>query len=139
MNQRITMPSPSVVENPELLADLGDDLELVSELIELFLEKAPKLLSNLQRAVQSRDAKRLERAAHELKVAARNFGRSEAVNAALQLEVMGRKGDLAEVDVAHRTLRSKWAQLELALVEWNRTEGPDRLADARVAIPRRLR
>ena len=116
--------SPHIVNHQELFTRLGDDLELVTELIELFLERAPKLLADVQRAVERRDAKAVERAAHRLKGSAGNFGRSEAVKAALRLEVLGRKGELADIDSAFQTLRDEFGHLGNALSEWVSVDVP---------------
>jgi two-component system sensor histidine kinase/response regulator len=56
-----------VVHCPELLSALqllGGDAELLKELAELFLESCPKMLQDIRVALQKRDAKALEIAAH---------------------------------------------------------------------------
>ena len=123
----------------ELFTRLGDDLELVTELIELFLESAPKLLGDVQRAVERRDSKAVERAAHRLRSSAGNFGRSEAVKAALRLEVLGRKGELADIDSAFQTLHDEFGRLGKALAEWVPSNVPASAVLPRVAIPTGLR
>ena len=130
---------PHVFNHQELFTRLGDDLELVTELIELFLESAPKLLGDVQRAVERRDSKAVERAAHRLRSSAGNFGRSEAVKAALRLEVLGRKGELADIDSAFQTLHDEFGRLGKALAEWVPSNVPARAVLPRVAIPTGLR
>ena len=76
------------------LERVGGDEELLREIAGLFLEECPKLLGDLRAAVSDRDAVRIERAAHSLKGSVGNFGADCAFNAALQLEMAGRNGNL---------------------------------------------
>ena len=90
------------------LSRVGGDAELLKEIACIFLEDYPRTLLQLHEAVEHGDAKALERSAHGLKGSVANFGARAAVDAALQLEQLGRTQQLAEV--AH-VLHS----LELAL------------------------
>lgn len=105
-------------ENPDTvfdrnvaLARVGGDVELLKEIAVLFLDDYPKSLSELHQAVESGDARRLERTAHGLKGSVSNFGARPAVDAALQLETMGRAQKLAEVEQVLRTLELALAAL----------------------------
>lgn len=108
-----------VINPGEIMSCMGDDLELVTELIELFLEESPKLLVDVQIAVRRRDAKAIERAAHRLKWSAGKFGRNETVRAALQLEVFGRTGDLSDIDSICELLEDELRQLQDELDQWS--------------------
>ena len=105
-----------------MLNRLGVDLELVTELIELFLEESPKLLADVQLAVQRRDAKAIERTAHRLKGSAGNFGMNATVATALRLEVLGRTGDLADADATCQSLSEELRQLQEKLDQWSEAE-----------------
>ena len=111
-----------VFNHGEMLNRLGDDLELVTELIELFLEESPKLLVEVQIAVQRRDAKAIERSAHRLKSSAGNFGMNATVATALRLEVLGRTGDLADVDATCQSLCEELRHLQEKLHRWSEAE-----------------
>ena len=113
---------PNVLNRNEIVQRLGEDLDLVTELIELFLEESPKLLTNVQQAVERRDAKALERSAHRLKGSVGNFGMNDACAAALRLEVMGRKGDLSDADAACQSLHDDLQHLQAELSQWNPAE-----------------
>lgn len=93
------------------LARVGGDAELLKEIAMLFLDDYPKSLSELKDAVQAGDAKRVERSAHGLKGSVSNFGARPAVDAAFQLEIMGRAQQLAEVEQVLRTLELTLAAL----------------------------
>ena len=111
-----------VFNHGEMLNRLGDDLELVTELIELFLEESPKLLVDVQIAVQRRDAKAIERTAHRLKGSAGNFGMNATVKTAMRLEVLGRTGDLSDAEATCQSLCDELRQLQEELDEWSEAE-----------------
>jgi HPt (histidine-containing phosphotransfer) domain-containing protein len=93
------------------LSRVGGDAELLREIAILFLDDYPKSLSELRDAIQTGDAKRIERTAHGLKGSVSNFGARSAVNAALELETMGRAQKLVEVEQVLRTLELALAAL----------------------------
>ncbi len=57
-----------------LLELTGGDTAFMAELIDTFLEEAPALVSEMQRAVAAGDALTLRRASHTLKSNCRTFG-----------------------------------------------------------------
>ncbi len=113
---------PQAFDHRAMVERLGDDLELVTELIDLFLEESPMLLADVQLAVNCRDAKAVERSAHRLKGSAGNFGMNKTCAAALRIEVLGRKGDLTDVDAAYQSLHDELRQLQAELAEWRQAE-----------------
>jgi HPt (histidine-containing phosphotransfer) domain-containing protein len=113
--------SPLTDNHHELMTQIGDDLELVTEIVELFLEESPLLLADLRQAIADRDAKAVERAAHRLKHSSGQFGSNPVVVAAVRLEVLGRKGDLADIDSTFRTLQQELQELRTRLSDWSRT------------------
>lgn len=113
---------PRVFDHSALVERLGDDLELVTELIELFLEESPMLLADVQHAVDCRDAKAVERSAHRLKGSVGNFGMNKTCAAALRIEVLGRMGDLTDADAAYQSLHDELRQLQAELAKWSQAE-----------------
>ncbi len=73
---------------------VGGDRELLHDVALLFLGEYPKSMAEIRSAVEDLDAPRLERAAHTLKGSVANFGAAATVDAALEIEKMGRSGDL---------------------------------------------
>lgn len=108
--KQVADPNP-VFDKSVALSRVGGDAELLKEIALLFLDDYPKSLSELYQAVESGDAKRLERAAHGLKGSVSNFGARPAVDAALQLETMGQSQQLAEVKQVLQTLELALAAL----------------------------
>jgi len=101
----------AVFDKAVALSRVGGDAELLKEIAILFLDDYPKSLSELRDAVETGDAKRVERTAHGLKGSVSNFGARPAVDAALQLETMGRSQKLIEVEDLLRTLELALAAL----------------------------
>jgi two-component system sensor histidine kinase/response regulator len=77
------------------LSRVGGDVELLKEVVELFLDDYPSTLEKIKTAVASGDATALEHHAHSLKGSVSTFGASRAFEAAFTLEKQGRSGDLA--------------------------------------------
>jgi HPt (histidine-containing phosphotransfer) domain-containing protein len=94
---------------------LDGDRELLAEIVELFLESAPRLMRELKKALGGRDDKALERAAHALKGAVANFGARSAMDAALRMEQRAQKGDLAGARAAWAPLEKEMTRLKKAL------------------------
>ena len=93
------------------LTRVGGDAELLKEIATLFLEDYPLTLSELHDAVDRGDAQTVERAAHGLKGSVSNFGAKPAVEAARNIEDMGRAHRLAEVAQVLNTLELALAAL----------------------------
>ena len=103
-----------MIDRKVALSRVGGDMELLKEIAHLFLETYPDELREIRAAAERGDAQTLERSAHGLKGSVANFGAAAAVDAARQLEDMGRNRQLQE---ATQGLH----KLELAL-SWLRPE-----------------
>jgi PAS domain S-box-containing protein len=77
-----------------LLARFGGDAKLLRRLANVFLDDCPRMISELKKAVMAGNADALVRAAHGLKGAVSNFGATQIVEMARQLEANGRQRDL---------------------------------------------
>jgi HPt (histidine-containing phosphotransfer) domain-containing protein len=76
------------------LSRVGGDVELLREVVGLFLDDYPQSLDMIRDAVARSDQSSLERHAHSLKGSVSTFGAQEAYDAAMALEKQGRTGDL---------------------------------------------
>jgi two-component system, sensor histidine kinase and response regulator len=103
--------SEAVFDRAVAMSRVGGDAELLKEIALLFLDDYPKSLSELRQAVQVGDARQIERTAHGLKGSVSNFGARPAVDAASELETMGRAQQLIEVEQVLRTLELALAAL----------------------------
>jgi two-component system, sensor histidine kinase and response regulator len=80
------------------LSHLGNDATLLSELAGLFIQESITLLPALRAAVNQRDARAVETAAHTLKGSASNFGAKDLCRDALALEQSGRDHNFIDID-----------------------------------------
>jgi len=94
----------------KLLLRFGNAASL-AEIATTFLDDCPRLMARIHAAVATRNAKQLELAAHTLKGAVSNFGASTVVEAAWQLEEMGRHHTLANAPAACAALENSLARL----------------------------
>jgi HPt (histidine-containing phosphotransfer) domain-containing protein len=104
-----------VLDRTALLERLGGDLALFQEIAGLFREDCPKMLSEIRSAVDGVNPAALERAAHTLKGCVANFGAQAAVQAALNLEKMGRSRQIDAAPGACETLEAEIVRFQEAL------------------------
>jgi CheY-like chemotaxis protein len=107
--------SEPILDREQVMKRVAGDVELLKELIDIFLEECPPLLAAIREAIAGQDGEALEQAAHKLKGAVGNFSAPAAAEAALRLEVMGRERDLAGADAAYADLESGIERLKPAL------------------------
>jgi HPt (histidine-containing phosphotransfer) domain-containing protein len=91
------------------------DLDLLRDLAALFAEEAPRLLGQIELAIQRGSAIELEKASHKMKGSVLQFSAAAAASAALELEQKGRSGSVAGAEVMLDGLRNEIALLEEAL------------------------
>lgn len=78
----------------ELKQMSGDDF--INELIDTFLEDAPKMIAEMQTAHAANQAEVLRRAAHSMKSNANTFGAGELAALSKELEMLGKENKLVE-------------------------------------------
>jgi len=81
------------------------------------------MVSDIGQAIASRDAEKLERAAHAFKGTVGTLGGKSAEGAAQRLETMGRSGDLVEAEEAYGELKEEVELLQEALTALAAPEG----------------
>jgi two-component system, sensor histidine kinase and response regulator len=102
------------VNQHELLDRLGGDAELLKEVIGLFAEDCPALMTAIRAALRASDAQAANRAAHQLKGSAGNFDAPELTALAQRVESLARDGDLA---AAEATLPALQAAVDALLAD----------------------
>jgi CheY-like chemotaxis protein len=108
-------PSGQVFDCTRALTEAGGDRQLVGELAALFLQECPKWLAEIHTAIAEGNSARLQLAAHTLKGACACFAAKGAVEAALDLEKMGREGELVDACEAETALVKQMQRLQPAL------------------------
>ena len=83
---------------------LGNDQQLVVEVIQLFLLDCPQRLASITAAVDARDGEQIRTAAHALKGAAGNLSATGLHEAAQALERIGAESRFDEAPAAGRQL-----------------------------------
>lgn len=122
--ERALLPSPfqraTVLDAKALqvLRDIGgkDGPDVLAEVIDSFLEEAPKQVQAIRLAVNVGDAAALTRAAHTLKPTSAALGAIALAQVCKELEVMGRSGNISEelaLKVQH--LAVEYEQVKIAL------------------------
>jgi HPt (histidine-containing phosphotransfer) domain-containing protein len=113
-----------VLDRAAMLATVEQDLELLRELVEIFLAEAPGLLALIRSGLAEQQAEMVERAAHTLKGALLNFGARRACEVARQLEACGREAQLADAAQLVSRLDSEVTQVCRALSDFLREAAP---------------
>ena len=105
-------PRAAVFDRREALDRLDGDLEIVQEVVRIFLDELPAMLAAIADSVSARDPLKLERAAHSLKGSAGSLAARRAFAAALRLELIVRDNRLDDIEAAHADLLREIEPLE---------------------------
>jgi signal transduction histidine kinase/CheY-like chemotaxis protein len=106
--------------DPLVLASLRElqgegEPEILSELIDLFLDEVPQQLGALREAVEKDDAPSVERIAHTLKGSSGNMGATRMAQICAELEDVGASGDLSRAPELLERLEEEFWRVRLAL------------------------
>ena len=125
--------SGGAVDEAALHALVDSDAQLLSELVAVFLEESPRVLSEIRAAIALGDDTALEAAAHALKGSLGSLAAPRAAAAALVLETMGCSGDLARAVEACSALEREVERVEQALGALVQRTGTASVPDAGAA------
>lgn len=98
-----------------LLERLGDDSALLEEVLWLFLDEAPKVLIELDRAVADRNSPQVRMSAHKMRGALLSISAQRAADLACRLEDLGQQVDCGGYDAALALLKQEFERLEQEL------------------------
>ncbi len=108
----------------KVLAATDGDKELAVEIIGIFQDQVPVILTEIDRAIQAGDARQLQQAAHTLKGASGNVGAMVIYGLALSLETVGKNNEmqkaaelLEKISEAVKTFEQATVHLKGASVE----------------------
>ncbi len=107
--------NPAVV-----LRRMGGDTELLSSMVDYFLEDSPSLLEELKRLIDAGDAVEACRVAHSLKGLCSNFDAEAATQAGAAVEATCNAGKLEEASALVLPLSEELRQLSPALIAWQK-------------------
>jgi HPt (histidine-containing phosphotransfer) domain-containing protein len=98
-------------DQAQLLERVDNDLAFLAETVDMLVADAPGLMGSVRAAAAAADAPALARHAHALKGMISNFCAPQAQAAALEVERLGRAGDLASAAPAIDTLAQRLTSL----------------------------
>ncbi|HOK54421.1 MAG TPA: response regulator, partial [Armatimonadota bacterium] len=94
----------NILDIEALLARVDGDVDLLREVINLFIESSPNLLAEIRSAIESGNSQALQHVSHTLKGSVSTFTGGAAYQAALTLEKIGKEGDLSKAMEAYEAL-----------------------------------
>jgi len=107
-----------VFDRERSLSSVDGDMDLLREVVGLFLEEYPKTMDEIRAAIDGGDPRRLNLAAHSLKGSVGNFGARSTFDAALRLEMMGKDRELGGAEAVYSFLAEEMERLGKALEEF---------------------
>ncbi|MDX8408898.1 MAG: response regulator [Mariprofundales bacterium] len=120
-NQMLSENKPPF-EYDVALAHNDNDADLLELLITSLQQDLPKQMAALEQALASEDCERIWPVAHKLKGALGNLGENRVTQTALQLEQVGKRGDLSQCQDRFLHLQSMVEQLLSALTRVSKSE-----------------
>jgi HPt (histidine-containing phosphotransfer) domain-containing protein len=125
LNPEITVTTMLTWNPVQMLERLGGDEKLLHEVVEIFLEEAPKHLAGLRRAIADRDAGPAERLAHSLQGELGYLGIAELSQAARDLEEKGRTADFQSASKLFPPFESAMARLFASMGDTRQAGGEE--------------
>ncbi len=107
-----TSREEKILDLPALLERLDGDMELVHELLALYLEDCPRLISGIKAAITVKDSRSLDGYAHSMKGASANLGALRLQSLSYELEQMGKNSQLDQAPAVFQALEGQFQIFE---------------------------
>jgi len=114
-------------DRAEALGRACDDAELLAQIIDIYIEETPALMTELETLLAAGELERAFRVAHTIKGSSGNLSANAASTAARDVELLARAGDLDGARAGLPALQTAIAALIAALVA-ERATAPEQLA-----------
>jgi signal transduction histidine kinase/CheY-like chemotaxis protein/HPt (histidine-containing phosphotransfer) domain-containing protein len=111
----IVLPTLEEFDEAAALDCVGGDGDLLLVIMRLFFDDCPRLLEEINDAINQSDAPTLKRLGHTVRGVASNFAMTAVVEAACRLETMGKAGELGTAQTALIELRNAIDRVRPAL------------------------
>ena len=108
----------STLDRATLLARVGGNAKLLTEILHLFRGECPRLMGELREAVSRRNAEGIRRTAHTLKGMLGNLSAQDAYEAAARMEKAGWEDESADAENAFADFQRQLDRLDLAVVRF---------------------
>jgi two-component system sensor histidine kinase/response regulator len=110
-----TPPFTTSFDEERLIAMLGGNVDVIRQVIELFIENSTSTIDSLRIAIECGDARTVEFRAHSLKGSAGTLTAKEVADIASEIERLSRAGELGRVPALFAELERRVAALQEAL------------------------
>jgi len=111
--QATSVLNPAALENLREIA--GGDTVFLVELIDAFLDDAPRILAGMRQALEDGDAALLRQSAHSLKSNSAEFGAMALSKLCQEMEMIARAGVLAGALEKLTRIEAEYAKAQAAL------------------------
>ena len=102
-------------DRDELMERVGDDIELVQQMLVLYDRDAPRQLAEIERGIETADPEAVANSAHTLKGMLGTLAAHGIAAVAHELEILGKQGDLSQAREKLQSLAAGTAELATAL------------------------
>jgi CheY-like chemotaxis protein len=97
------------------LAQVEGDRELLGEMIDIFFSDTPEMIAQIEKGLADGDPVVVQKGAHKIKGSVLSLGAAGAAEAALSLEMAGRKGEIAVAQAEFDHLKEVLEKLNATL------------------------
>jgi HPt (histidine-containing phosphotransfer) domain-containing protein len=104
-----------VFDYDDFMERMDGDVDLLKEVIEIFLEDAPILMGALRLAIRDGKKDAMERAAHTLKGAVANISAKGLQRLSSNMQEMIKKGDVTHIEILLGKMEIHYEKLDRAL------------------------
>jgi HPt (histidine-containing phosphotransfer) domain-containing protein len=119
---------PVVFDRDAALERTDGDVDLMKELVGLFLDECPQRMAEIREALILRDVTKLRQAAHTLKGSVGIFGARETFDGARRLETVAQEQDWEHAEEAWAALEAAIERLKPAMAEVRRATASEERA-----------
>lgn len=109
------LPSDIGIYPPQIAELEAIDKNLLSQMIDLFLEQTPQLIQELKEVLQRGDALNIVKTAHKLKGSSLNLGILSLAGLCKKIEMKGQNKDLSEMSSLIRQVEEDYERVHLEL------------------------
>lgn len=109
-----------VMNVDEALQRLGDDVDLLRDIVQIYLEDAPAIVEKIHSSISQSDTNGLQRAAHSLKGLAATLSAAEVVGVAAKLEHLAATRNLSDASKTIAEVDERVEELNQAVQQFLR-------------------
>ncbi|MEN8136363.1 MAG: Hpt domain-containing protein [Thermodesulfobacteriota bacterium] len=103
---------PAILNHGALMARIDNDRQLYQVVLEMFLEKTPQTLVELELAIEQKDGENIHFLAHKLKGTTANLGAEILKDSMLTLEQFGKNNNHSKTGAVLKDIKTGYADLE---------------------------